>query len=495
MAVPSDVRNLVAAFVRLGLAAESADPIANTLSAHVNDPGAWLELAASLRRQQHYEAALRTYELAERRFPLLPQLPNNRGVLLREAGLLEEALNAFAQAIRLRPDYAAAMESQGNVLEVLGRFDEAARVYRSLIEKEPQRATAWNNLGNCLQQGGNRAEARHCYERAIELDPDYVFALVNLAGLLNEDKDRAGALDLVGRALAVEPEDEMATKLLRTIEANEPARRLLPPAWDAPLTFRGFEQAEALQRRVKQAHDDSRIVPELLKRSKHLADRTGFMAWSTDRLRKEPLGDPGPQVVRLPPPTPTAPRLFVAYAWAQDDSTRLDGAYENDMITYAIAGALFNRGYQILFDRDPRNLDKGMTEIDVLRRLYDCNYFVPIVTERYVEKIAPDTSTRNMVGAEWDLACQLADAGFLVFAGIWLSGNRLPERLSSGNTADVRDGGNLSPELASRFPQAAPGAHGIPWLPPPRRPPEPADWPVFDPKQYPAKKSPRRGTK
>lgn len=493
MTVPSDVRNLVAAFVKLGLAAESADFISHTLSAHVTDPGAWIELAASLRRQQHYEAAMRTYELAERRFPLLPQLPNNRGVLLREAGLLEDALSAFAQAVRLRPDYAAAMESQGNVLELLGRFDEAERVYRSLIQMEPQRATAWNNLGNCVQQRGRRAKARQCYERAVELNPDYVFALVNLAGLLDEDKDRAGALSLVRRALAVDPEDEMATKLLRSIEANVPARKLLPPAWGAPLTFRGLEQAEALQRRVEQAHDDGRIVPELLKRSRHLTDRTGFMAWSTDRLKKQPLGDPGPHVARLPPPTPTAPRLFIAYAWAQDDPTQLDGAYENDMITYAIAGDLFNRGYQIVFDRDPRNLDKGMTEIDVLRRLYDCNYFVPIVTERYVEKIAPDTSTRSMVGAEWDLACQLADAGFLVFAGIWLSGNRLPPRLSPANTADVREGGNLSPELGSRFPRATHGAHGIPWLPAPRRPPEPADWPVFDPNQRPTKKGRRRG--
>jgi hypothetical protein len=233
----------------------------------------------------------------------------------------------------------------------------------------------------------------------------------------------------------------------------------------------------------------------MLKRSRQLVDRSGFMAWDPQRLKAEPMGDPGPHVVRLPPPTPTAPRLFIAYAWMQDDPNQLDGAYENDMVTYAIAGGLFNRGYQIVFDRDPRNLDKGLNEIDVLRRLYDCNYFVPIITKHYLEKIAPGTPTRNMVGAEWDLTCQLADAGFLIFAGIWLSGDALPPPLNAANTVDAREGSNFTPELISRFPPAAPGAHGIPWLPAPHRPPEPADWPVFDPGNDPAKKGRRRGAR
>jgi hypothetical protein len=42
-----------------------------------------------------------------------------------------------------------------------------------------------------------------------------------------------------------------------------------------------------------------------------------------------------------------------------------------DIITCAIAGRLFNRGYEIVFDRDLRNTDKALSEIDVLRRLYD----------------------------------------------------------------------------------------------------------------------------
>jgi tetratricopeptide (TPR) repeat protein len=480
MAEPSDVKNLVAAFVKLGLADESAAFICRTLSAHADDPNAWLEMAAEMRRQGRYEAATRAYEFAERRFPMLARLQYNRGVLLHEAGMLEEALAAFTQAVRLKPDYANALESQGQTLELLGRFVQAEPVYRTLLQLQPQRATAWNNLGNCAKRLDRRAEARQCYEKAIELDPDYVFALVNLAGLLDEDKDRDGALALLRRALALDPTDEMATKLLRNIEANVPARRMLPPAWDAPRTLHGRTHAASLQAYIEQKRANSRIVPELLKRSRTLTDSTGFMAWSPDRLKADPMGDPGPHVLRLPPPTPTAPRLFISYAWTQVHQTPLNRGYHNDMFTYAIAGDLFNRGYQIVFDRDPRNLDKGLSEIDVLRRLYDCNYFVPIVTERYIEKIAPDTSTRNMGGAEWDLACQLADTGFLVFAGIWLSGDTLPPRLSAANTVDARAGRNLSPELRARFPQAAPGAYGIPWLPAPQRPPEPADWPVFD---------------
>ena len=50
---------------------------------------------------------------------------NNLGVILREAGHLEEALTSYSSAIELRPDYAEAYCNLGIALKELGRAEEA----------------------------------------------------------------------------------------------------------------------------------------------------------------------------------------------------------------------------------------------------------------------------------------------------------------------------------------------------------------------------------
>lgn len=479
MSTPADVRALVEAFRKLGIDPAFADFIERTLGPRAGETGAWLELASVLRRRGDYQAALRTYDAAERRFPAVHQLPNNRGLLLREAGLLDEALDAFRHAVRLQPDYVQGLENQGNALELLGRFAEAEPVYRKILTLEPNRATSWNNLGNCAQQLGRQSEAIRCYERAIELDPQYVIALVNLAGAIDDAGDRPRALSLVDRALTIDPADEVAIDLRQRIVQQAPAQSLGPPAWDAPATLGRLFEADTLRAYVDRKRDDGRILSGLLGRSKTLNDRAGFLAWDPERLAADPLGDPGPDVIRLAPPTPSSPRLFLAYAWSPDDQTAVAHGYEQDMLMEAFAGSLFNRGYQIVYDRDPRNVDKALDEIHVLRRLYDCNYFVPVITERYLQKIDPHSAMRGMVGAEWDLACQLADAGFLAFIGVWLAGGPLPPRLTPQNTVDLRDGNIFGMPVEAMFPKAAAAARGRPKLAAPRRPKEPADWPRY----------------
>ena len=480
MNTPSDVRALTATFKALGCEPEFADFVERTLAPMATEVGAWLELAATLRRQNAYEAALHTYATAERRFPNIPQLPNNKGILLRECGLLEEALFAFSEALRLNPVYASALANQGNVLEYLGRFPDAEDAYKRLLAIEPNRVTVWNNLGNCAYQLGRKEEARRYYEHAIEIDPDYVFALVNLAGLIDELGNRAKATILVDRALRLDPLDEEATKLQQRFLQREPGRALDPPAWNLP-SLDKLQAAERLHDFVERQNREVKVVPELLKRTKILNERTGFLGWDPERLAAEPDGDPGPAAVRLSPPTPESPRLYLAYAWSRDDPSQLDGAYEQDMLMDAFAGRLFNAGYEIIYDRDPRNLHKGLSEIHVLRRLYDCNFFVPVVTERYLAKIAPVATTRGMVGAEWDLACQLASAGFLSFIGVWLSGEPLPDLLNGVNTIDLRDLDNFGPKIAEMFPGATAGRHGVPKLAARPRPQEPTDWPKYTP--------------
>lgn len=103
MSTLPDVKALTATLKTLGCTPDYAHFIERTLAPRASDAGVWLELGATLRRQGAYEAALHPYDAAERRFPNLPQLSNNRGLLLRECGKLEEALTAFSDAVHLNP--------------------------------------------------------------------------------------------------------------------------------------------------------------------------------------------------------------------------------------------------------------------------------------------------------------------------------------------------------------------------------------------------------
>ena len=479
MPTPPDVRALVKGLIKVGIEPAFADFVQRTLGPRAAEAGVWLELAGTLRQRGAYQAALLTYGAAERRFPAVHQLPNNRGILLRETGLLEEALASFQQAVRLRPDYVQGLENLGNTLELLGRFADAEPVYRKVLSLDAVRATSWNNLGNCVEQLGRRTEAIGCYERAIELNPTYVVAIVNLALMADATGDRARASSLVEHALRIDPADEVALALRQRILERSPAGAPGAPAWDAVMTFGRLADANALHEQIATRREGGRILPGLLGRAKALNDNAGFLAWDPERLAADPVGDPGPDVIRLTPPTPSAPRLFLSYAWSPDDHTAVAHGYEQDMLMEAFAGGLFGRGYQIVYDRDPRNVDKALDEIHVLRRLYDCNYFVPVVTERYLEKIAPQSPVRGMVGAEWDLACQLADAGFLAFIAVWLSGKKLPRRFTSQNSVDLRDGNIFGAPVDAMFPPGKSGAWSVPALRPPDRPEEPADWPKY----------------
>ena len=222
---------------------------------------------------------------------------------------------------------------------------------------------------------------------------------------------------------------------------------------------------------------DEQSLEKVLTRAEDVNRRHGFLAWDPERLASDPLGDPGPRYSRLRPPTLESPRLFISYGWSRDETFQ---TYESDLWADAFAGYLFNAGYDVWFDRDPRNFDKGLNWFQVLTRMNDCSYFIPIITDRYVERVSSPSGAGPLV-AEWKHALGLFPE-FLTIIGIWHSGSKLPEGLSEANVVDIRS--NPAPwggPLDEMFPPAASGAHGIPSLPPPNRPPDPDHWPKYRP--------------
>ena len=117
-----------------------------------------------------------------------------------------------------------------------------------------------------------------------------------------------------------------------------------------------------------------------------------------------------------------APRLFLSYRWshAVDTSGGID----------YFAGALFNRGYDIVFDRDPRHLDERLTAYDVLLLMYGCTHFVPLMTDELVDFLAaPPRAQKTPIDLEMQLAHALAADGKLQWLPVRADGPRLPDEL------------------------------------------------------------------
>ncbi len=109
---------------------------------------------------------------------------NNLGLLYRNQGRIEEAMEHFHKAIQINPNFSEAQGSIGSVLAENGRFDEAIECFRKVIQINPNDFKAWNNLGFVLAAKGRPDEAIENYYKAIQIEPNYYFALNNLGNAL-----------------------------------------------------------------------------------------------------------------------------------------------------------------------------------------------------------------------------------------------------------------------------------------------------------------------
>jgi len=177
---------------------------------------------------------------------------------------------------------------------------------------------------------------------------------------------------------------------------------------------------------------DPNTLRAFLIRVQEVNSQSGFLSWDPDMLQENPIGEPGEEYPRLKPVTKEHPRLFISYGWATDDGWN---SYETDLWVDAFAGSLFNRGYDIYFDRDPRNVNRLVNWLTVLSRMRDCNYFVAILTDDYVKRIT-DSDANGPLVAEWKHALMLYPE-FMSIVGIRFSDLELPKPFTRKNMTAV----------------------------------------------------------
>jgi tetratricopeptide (TPR) repeat protein len=166
-----------------------------------------LTLAGVLARQKgELQRALDLFSRAAALDPTLPELPNNLGVILQDLGRHEEAVASYQRALALRPSYSEASCNLGNTLRSLGRSPEAIGHYRLALAANPQYAEAHFNLGNALRAEGKWEEAAECYQNLLHLIPNHLAGWLNLGGALIALNRFEEAVRAERQALQIDPE-------------------------------------------------------------------------------------------------------------------------------------------------------------------------------------------------------------------------------------------------------------------------------------------------
>lgn len=109
------------------------------------------------------------YREAIRLQPKVPEFYLNLGVLLRELGRHEEALELLRKAVELRPDYETAIAGIAQVLEHLGDFDGAFAAIQPLLERGTQESTVALAYSAVARHINQRAEAVELLEKLVLL--------------------------------------------------------------------------------------------------------------------------------------------------------------------------------------------------------------------------------------------------------------------------------------------------------------------------------------
>ena len=161
-------------------------------------------LARALGDAGRHAEALAIYRQAVAHWTDDPQLFHDLAVAARAAGASAEALRAEDAALVLDPELALAHNGRGLLLIEAGRIDEARAAFERAASIDTTGAPYRVNAGNAARAAGDPAAAERAYRAALGLDAGAIDALNGLAVLLVQRQQAREAVPLLRRALEVD---------------------------------------------------------------------------------------------------------------------------------------------------------------------------------------------------------------------------------------------------------------------------------------------------
>lgn len=149
---------------------------------HVTLAEAYDQAIAS-HRQGDFVRAEGIYRELLRHQPQQPWVLEMLGVLARDTGRLQMAVDLLRQAQSLMPEKPLFMANLGAALVDVGEQDEAERYLVEAVQRGPECVEAHVNLGALYERQGRLDEALPICLRGVELAPDKPAAFYNLANV------------------------------------------------------------------------------------------------------------------------------------------------------------------------------------------------------------------------------------------------------------------------------------------------------------------------
>jgi protein O-mannosyl-transferase len=164
---------------------------------------------------------------------------NNLGMLLAQAGQMDEAVQHLQKAVAIRPGSARAHNNLANAMRVTGRPREAAEQYELSLKLEPGNANTWNNLALLLATSSdasvrNGPRAVQLAQQASNLTQDRnPVTLATLAAAYAESGRFGEAVSTVRKALDLAASRSQAS-LSQALQAQLELYQQGLPFRDAP---------------------------------------------------------------------------------------------------------------------------------------------------------------------------------------------------------------------------------------------------------------------
>ena len=81
----------------------------------------------------------------------------------------EKALDAVQKALEIDPNNVTALINKGYIIADKRLYNQAIEWFNKAINLDPKNANAWYEKGNCYRRLGKKQEAKECFKIADEI--------------------------------------------------------------------------------------------------------------------------------------------------------------------------------------------------------------------------------------------------------------------------------------------------------------------------------------